>query len=58
MTARLAFAIICASWSAFQHGYNTGVMNAPQGVRKPGHRIGRIPDIDLSLSAGVTLINN
>ncbi|XP_045508952.1 solute carrier family 2, facilitated glucose transporter member 1-like isoform X1 [Colias croceus] len=32
MNSRLAFAILCASWSAFQHGYNTGVMNAPQGV--------------------------
>ncbi|CAK1547892.1 unnamed protein product [Leptosia nina] len=32
MNVRLAFAIISASWSAFQHGYNTGVMNAPQDV--------------------------
>lgn len=33
MNPRLAFAIISSTcWSAFQHGYNTGVINAPQAV--------------------------
>ncbi|XP_072946959.1 solute carrier family 2, facilitated glucose transporter member 1-like [Epargyreus clarus] len=33
MNLRLMFAIVSsACWSAFQHGYNTGVINAPQNV--------------------------
>ncbi|KAG6459892.1 hypothetical protein O3G_MSEX011659 [Manduca sexta] len=33
MNLRLAFAILSSGcWSAFQHGYNTGVLNAPQTV--------------------------
>lgn len=33
MNIRLAFAIVSsACWSAFQHGYNTGVMNLPLSV--------------------------
>ncbi|KAL0858483.1 hypothetical protein ABMA27_012351 [Loxostege sticticalis] len=33
MNLRLAFAIVSsACWSAFQHGYHTGVMNTPQEI--------------------------
>ncbi|XP_022119387.1 solute carrier family 2, facilitated glucose transporter member 1 [Pieris rapae] len=51
MNARLAFAIMSASLSAFQHGYNTGVMNAPEFVMSQWLQKEALTGTNLSLAA-------
>ncbi|XP_023955169.2 solute carrier family 2, facilitated glucose transporter member 1 isoform X1 [Bicyclus anynana] len=52
MNLRLAFAIISGGcWSAFQHGYNTGVINAPQAVMSEWLHKEALSGTNLTISA-------
>lgn len=52
MNLRLAFAIVSsACWSAFQHGYNTGVINAPQAVMSEWLHKEALSDTNITLPA-------
>ena len=58
LTLRLAFAIAAGAFgSAFQHGYNTGVLNAPEGLIKDWIRKCDKSPTDDSSSTETAIIN-